>query len=67
MPLRDAILRTGGIGLADGSIHPADLVAIGVATAEEAEELAAMHPNEKTSVRPCRAGSQFQQREVEEK
>ena len=32
VPLRDAILRTGGIGLADGFIHPADLVAIGVAT-----------------------------------
>ena len=49
VPLRDAILRTGGIGLADGFIHPADLVAIGVATEAEAEELAAMHPTE-TSV-----------------
>ena len=44
VPLRDAILRAGGIGLADGFIHPDDLVAIGVATAEEAEQLAAMHP-----------------------
>ena len=48
VPLRDAILRAGGVGLADGFIHPADLVAIGVATAAEAEELAAMHPTEKT-------------------
>jgi uncharacterized membrane protein len=51
VPLRDAIIRTGGIGLADGFIHPADLVAIGVATAAEAEELGAMHPSEtKTTV-----------------
>ena len=50
VPLRDAILRTGGVGLADGFIHPADLVAIGVATAAEAEELAAMHPSETATV-----------------
>ena len=37
------------IGLADGFIHPADLVAIGVVTAAEAEEFAAMHPSEKTT------------------
>ena len=64
VPLRDAILGAGGfrisdgfispldlvdIGLADGFIHPADLVAIGVATAAEAQELAAMHPSEKTA------------------
>ena len=49
VPLRDAIIRTGGIGLADGFIHPADLVAIGVVSAAEAEELAAMHPSEKTT------------------
>ena len=42
--LRDAIVRTGGIGISDSFIHPADLVAIGVATAAEAEEHAAMHP-----------------------
>ena len=50
VPLRDAILRAGGVGLADSFIHPADLVAIGVATSAEAEELGAMHPTEKASV-----------------
>jgi uncharacterized membrane protein len=44
VPLRDAIVRAGGIGLADSFIHPADLVALGLATAAEAEELEAMHP-----------------------
>ncbi len=47
--LRDAILQAGGIGLGDSFIHPADLVAIGLATAAEAEQYAAMHPTE-TSV-----------------
>lgn len=46
VPLRDAIIRAGGIGLSDGFIHPADLVAIGVVTAEEAAEHAKMHPAE---------------------
>ena len=50
VPLRDAILRAGGIGLADGFIHPADLVAIGIATAAEAEQLGAMHPSEAATV-----------------
>ena len=50
VPLRDAILRAGGIGLADGFIHPADLVAIGIATAAEAEQLGAMHPSETATV-----------------
>jgi uncharacterized membrane protein len=45
VPLRDAIIRAGGVGLADGFIHPADLVAIGIVTAAEAEELGAMHPS----------------------
>ncbi len=48
--LRNAILSAGGIGLGDAFIHPQDLVAIGLATAAEAEELAAMHPSEKASV-----------------
>ena len=43
--LRDAIVRAGGIGLSDSFIHPADLVAIGVVSAAEAEEYAAMHPS----------------------
>ena len=45
VPLRDAILRAGGIGLGDMFIHPEDLVAIGIATAAEAQELGAMHPS----------------------
>ena len=43
VPLRDAIVRAGGMGISDGFIHPQDLVAIGLATREEADELAAMH------------------------
>ena len=46
VPLRDAILRAGGVGLADGFIHPQDLVAIGLVATEEAEQYAAMHPEE---------------------
>ena len=46
--LRDAIVRAGGIGLSDSFIHPADLVAIGIVSAAEAEEYAAMHPTEAT-------------------
>ena len=37
--LRDAIARAGGFRLADSFIRPLDLVAIGMATAEEAKEL----------------------------
>ncbi len=44
--LRDAILRAGGIGISDSFIHPADLVEIGLVTAAEADEYAAMHPTE---------------------
>ena len=50
MTPRDAILRTGGVGIADSFIHPAELVAIGVASAAEAEELGAMHPAETAKV-----------------
>jgi uncharacterized membrane protein len=42
VPLRDAIARAGGFRIADGFISPLDLVAIGLATREEAEELQAM-------------------------
>src|SRR5215471_9237100 len=35
IPLRDAIREMGGFHIADAWIHPADLVAIGAATAEE--------------------------------
>ena len=39
VPLRDAIARAGGFRISDGFISPLDLVAIGLATAEEAEQL----------------------------
>src|SRR5215210_1014437 len=39
VPLRDAIARAGGFRLSDGFISPMDLVAIGLATAAEAEHL----------------------------
>jgi uncharacterized membrane protein len=42
VPLRDAIARAGGFRIADGFISPLDLVAIGMVSAEEAEELHAM-------------------------
>jgi uncharacterized membrane protein len=42
VPLRDAIARPGGYRLGDGFISPFDLVAIGMLTAEEANELQAM-------------------------
>jgi uncharacterized membrane protein len=35
IPLRDAIRDAGGVALVDTWIHPADLVALGVAAAEE--------------------------------
>jgi uncharacterized membrane protein len=41
VPLRDAIGRADGYRLADGMISPYDLLAIGLATAEEAKELQA--------------------------
>ncbi|HEX5859388.1 MAG TPA: hypothetical protein VFY91_14885 [Microbacterium sp.] len=39
VPLRDAIVRAGGFRVSDGFISPLDLVEIGLATAEEAEDL----------------------------
>jgi len=35
IPLRDAIVRSGGVALADEWIHPADLIAIGIEAAAE--------------------------------
>lgn len=40
IPLRGAIRKAGGFHIADGWIHPLDLVAIGVLAAEEADALA---------------------------
>ena len=39
VPLRNAIARAGGFRISDGFISPLDLVAIGLASAEEAKEL----------------------------
>ncbi len=39
VPLRDAIFRAGGFRISDGFISPLDLVAIGLLSAEEAQEL----------------------------
>lgn len=41
VPLRDAIARAGGYRIADGMISPYDLLAIGLASAEEAKQLQA--------------------------
>jgi uncharacterized membrane protein len=38
VPLRDAVMRAGGFRLSDGFISPLDLVAIGLASADEAEQ-----------------------------
>src|SRR6476469_3576944 len=40
VPLRVAVARAGGFRLADGMISPLDLVAIGLATRDEAEAMA---------------------------
>jgi uncharacterized membrane protein len=42
VPLRDAIARAGGFRISDGFISPLDLIAIGLVSAEEAEELHAL-------------------------
>ena len=39
VPLRDAVVRAGGVRLSDGFISPLDLVEIGLLAAEEAKEL----------------------------
>jgi uncharacterized membrane protein len=39
VPLRDAVARAGGYRIADGMISPYDLLAVGLASAEEARQL----------------------------
>ena len=39
VPLRDAVARAGGYRIADGMISPYDLLALGLASAEEAKQL----------------------------
>ena len=50
VPLRDAIARAGGFRICDGFISPLDLVEIGIASAEDAEKLGAMHPPQTAKV-----------------
>ena len=47
IPLRDAIRQAGGFPVADGFVHPEDLVAIGLLAAEEASAL--MEPEGKSA------------------
>src|SRR5262249_42522604 len=64
VPLRDAIARAGGFRLSDGFISPLDLVAVGLVTAEEANELharetanaAAPCPRRRRHSQPSRSG-----------
>jgi uncharacterized membrane protein len=42
VPLRDAVARAGGFRISDGFISPLDLVAIGLLSAEEAQDLHAI-------------------------
>jgi uncharacterized membrane protein len=46
VPLRDAIARAGGFRISDGFISPLDLVAIGLMSRHEAEELHAMEQSQ---------------------
>jgi uncharacterized membrane protein len=48
VPLRNAVFRAGGFRISDGFISPLDLVAIGLASAEEAKEL---HDMEQTAAK----------------
>jgi uncharacterized membrane protein len=41
IPLRDAVLGAGGFPIADGFIHPLDLVAVGLMASDEAAAIAA--------------------------
>ena len=42
VPLRDALARAGGYRISDGMISPYDLVAVGLASATEAQQLQEM-------------------------
>ena len=49
VPLRDAIARAGGFRISDGFVSPADLVAVGLMTALEAQELAELESKGETA------------------
>jgi len=56
IPLRDAIGRAGGFRIADGFISPLDLVAVGLAVAEEVESLdVGKAPSQRTPSEPTSA------------
>ena len=50
VPLRDAIARAGGFRISDGFISPFDLVAIGLVSAAEAEQLHALEQQRAATV-----------------
>ena len=50
VPLRDAIDRAGGFRISDGFISPFDLVAIGLVSAAEAEQLHALEQRRAAAV-----------------
>ena len=49
VPLRDAIVRAGGLRISDGFISPLDLVEIGLLSNEEARELHAVETAHQTA------------------
>ena len=51
IPLRDAIVRAGGFRVSDGFISPLDLVEIGLASAEEAQQLHELETSAAAGVR----------------
>jgi uncharacterized membrane protein len=58
IPLRDAVARAGGFRIADGFISPLDLVAIGLAAAEEIEAMdVGRPPSQREPSEPTTAGT----------
>ena len=49
VPLRNAIARAGGFRISDGFISPLDLVEIGLASAEEANQLQSLETGTPTT------------------
>jgi hypothetical protein len=49
VPLRDAIVRANGYRVSDGFISPLDLVAIGLVTSAEAQEMQAVESRRQTA------------------
>jgi len=49
VPLRNAIARAGGFRVSDGFIGPLDLIAVGLVSREEADELDALESSSQTT------------------